>query len=796
MAREKNFRSRLLLLILIALLPGVFITFLENFLQFDRTYRDELQDLEQISNAVGAGQEKAILSIKQALATGALIAEQALEDKEDCSQALREFLSELPYYNNMLLTDLDGKPVCSAKPLQGIYSVADRPYFQRALKERKITTSGYLLSRTTGKPSVAFALPIVRQGQVQRVAIVSTETRLFSSILENIRLPERLVIGMTDDAGRVVSRRPHIPQVEGQPCPVKEILQAIRARTSGFLKAPGVDGKDRLYWLTPVFPELGAPFTVFVGSSYMDILRPFGEGLAVQLLGFGLTLAIALIGIWQLGDYWMVKPLTKILSAIGSIGDGGFNTKTGVDYQHGEFGTLARHVDDMADALSKREADAKASQEKIDVLARTDYVTGLPNRIHFKEYLERKIADNADQASPLFIMFVDLDQFRKVNDAHSAAVGDQILQVTGQRIRGAMGDCDLAARLSADSFACVISSCADTDQVCQMAERIVEAIRQPYLISKKSLHMEAKIGISAFPSDSTNGPTLLKYADTAMRRAKKVGRKKIIFFDQEIDAQTIREWGLHTDLEHAVERDELLLHYQPKIYAETGKLAGYEALVRWKHPVRGMVSPAEFIPLAESSRLIVPIGDWILMEACRQGRRWMDEEMPRVPIAVNISAEQFQHGDVLASVRKALAENGYPSELLELEITEGVLLRGVEKELADLRSLGIALSVDDFGTGYSSLSYLRHLPVSKLKVDQTFIRDLEDNAEDRAITTAIVGMAKSLQLSVVAEGVETKGAFQFLRGIGCDEIQGYYCSRPLPPQEMEAFCRSWALPEA
>jgi diguanylate cyclase (GGDEF)-like protein len=447
----------------------------------------------------------------------------------------------------------------------------------------------------------------------------------------------------------------------------------------------------------------------------------------------------------------------------------------------------------MAQALATREAEAQLAKERIESLARTDDVTGLPNRIHFKEFLEPQIGKATAEEKSFCVMFVDLDRFRLVNDTHGHTVGDSILQMAGQRIRQTIAAQDFVARLSADSFACVLPSCPDAKAASKAAERIMEMLRQPYLVAKESINLQARVGISVFPNDSKNSSTLLKYADTAMRRAKTNGKRDIEMFDSALDAQMLTEWNLHIDLSHAVERNELLVYYQPKISAKNGALAGYEALVRWNHPTRGLVPPAHFIPLAENTRLIIPIGEWVLEEACRQGKRWLDNGFPHVPIAVNVSAEQFRHSDVKSVVERVLVTTAYPPELLELEITEGVLLRGVEKELEELRSIGIKLSVDDFGTGYSSLSYLRHMPVSKLKVDQSFIRGITENPADKAITAAIVGLAKSLKLSVVAEGVETKEALEFLRELGCDEIQGYYYSKPLPPDEAELFCRSLEL---
>jgi diguanylate cyclase (GGDEF)-like protein len=441
----------------------------------------------------------------------------------------------------------------------------------------------------------------------------------------------------------------------------------------------------------------------------------------------------------------------------------------------------------MAVALERRAEQARESRERIEFLAHHDNVTGLPNELLLMERLEERIQAATMSGDSLAVLFIDLDRFRSVNESFDRAGGDSILFDMAKRLAALAGAGDIVARLSADEFVCVIGRRRHTE-LADLAMRMLYAAQEPFIVDGKPVNLGARIGIALFPADGGNAATLVKHADTAKRRAK-TGRQKIEFFNHELDAAALRGWSLENELRVALDHGQLMLYYQPKVDLRTGKTVGAEALIRWQHPVRGLVPPVEFIPVAERSRLIIPIGDWVILEACRQGARWIAAGLPPLNIAVNVSAEQFLHGDVEGAVRTALQSTGFPAESFELEITEGVLLRDVDRDLDRLRNLNVKISVDDFGTGYSCLSYLKNLKVDKLKVDQSFVRHLTDNASDQAITSAILNMAKSLGLHVVAEGIETAEAEALLKEMGCDQGQGYLYARPLLAAEFEVFLR-------
>ena len=420
----------------------------------------------------------------------------------------------------------------------------------------------------------------------------------------------------------------------------------------------------------------------------------------------------------------------------------------------------------------------KVAEERVQFLAYFDALTGLPNRALMRDRLAQAMASARRKHERVAVLFLDLDRFKLINDSLGHTVGDLLLKEVAARIKGCTRECDTVARIGGDEFVVVLTGVHEASEI---ASRVAASLSDTFEVKGHSLATSCSIGISLFPDHGNDGETLIKYADQAMDSAKESGRNAIRFFSSEMNRRLTERAALENDLRRALDREEFFLVYQPQIETASGELAGFEALLRWRHPDLGLVPPDKFIGIAENTGLILPIGEWVIHAACTQARAWLDQGLLRVPVAVNVSAVQFRQSEFCEVIKRALARSGLPPQFLELELTESLLLTNQDVMLSvlqELRELGLKLAIDDFGTGYSSLSYLKQFRVNKLKIDRSFIREVTTNADDAAITTAIIHMAKNLNLTVVAEGVEDKSQFDFLRALKCDEIQGYYFSRP------------------
>ncbi len=429
-------------------------------------------------------------------------------------------------------------------------------------------------------------------------------------------------------------------------------------------------------------------------------------------------------------------------------------------------------------------------------LAQHDALTGLPNRILLNDRLAQAMALAQRQGKQLALMFLDLDRFKYINDSLGHSVGDQLLLSVAHRLTAAVRGSDTVCRQGGDEFVILLADVEHARDAALSAEKILTALTAPHRIDQLELHVTVSIGISIYPEDGQDVDRLIKSADTAMYYAKENGRNNFQFFEPNMNALAVERHAIESGLRRALERQELVLHYQPKINLESGTITGVEALVRWQHPQRGLILPEQFVWIAEDCGLIIPIGIWVLGEACRQAQSWQDAGLPPMAVAVNISAIQFRHRDFLEHLTRILKDTGLAPHCLELELTESVLMYDATTTLAVLngiKTLGVRLAIDDFGTGYSSLSYLKHFQIDTLKIDQSFMRDITHasaDTADAAIITAVVCMGKSLNQRVIAEGVETREQLAFLQAHGCGEGQGYFFSRPVTAEALLTLLRT------
>ncbi|MBL8516979.1 MAG: EAL domain-containing protein [Betaproteobacteria bacterium] len=457
---------------------------------------------------------------------------------------------------------------------------------------------------------------------------------------------------------------------------------------------------------------------------------------------------------------------------------------------------VGARISALRDRLVRANDELTNALGTIQRMATHDSLTGLPNRASLTDTMQHLIAD-ADRSGRRFgLLFIDLDHFKAINDTLGHPTGDQLLREAARRLRTSVRESDLVARLGGDEFVIMANDAGDRDSLGLLADKLLASLSQPVVLEGHEVKVTASIGMASFPDDGHDVPTLLSNADMAMYKAKSTGRDRRIAYSSDLGEHALERFEVEKGLRRALQDNELRLFYQPKIDFQSGRMLGVEALIRWQHPDHGLLLPDRFIRVAEESNFIIPLGQWVLQTACRQIRAWQDARLPRFSVAVNLSSKQISDDGFLSHLQSILRTTGADAGLLELEITESMVMEDPAKSarlLANLRGLGVKLSIDDFGTGYSSLSYLKQLPVDTLKVDRGFVKDLPHNRDDLAITRAVIAMAHSLSMRVVAEGVEDQKQFDLLKLEGCDEFQGYLCRPAVSSTDLESLVRRHGL---
>ena len=531
-----------------------------------------------------------------------------------------------------------------------------------------------------------------------------------------------------------------------------------------------------------------------LGQLYMQVdLQPIRRTLLrytlIGLFGlvgstlFGLILALRLQKV-------ISSPVIQLTEAMTSVsGDQDYSRRIAND-RTDEMGSLIDNFNHMLSQIEQRDEKLSSQRQYLDHLAYHDFLTGLPNRLLFRDRLSTALSRSSRADKKIGLLFLDLDRFKNINDTLGHDVGDLVLKQVTRRLQQKIRSQDTLARLGGDEFVMIVEDIQEPRALSLVAEKVQQELAKPLLIEGHELFISTSIGITLFPDDAPTVEGLMKCADVAMYRAKAAGRNTYRFFTNGMNEEVEEALFLENNMRKALQNDEFILYYQPQLDLHSGAIYGMEALIRWQHPTQGLVSPARFVPVAEESSLILSIGSWVLKKACAQARTWHEQGFPLCKVAVNISSRQFSQGDLCAIVAAALEEAKLDPVFLELEITESAIMHDMDRAIQtmdELVALGVSLSIDDFGTGHSSLSYLERFPISSLKIDRSFLAKIQPGGKNGVLAEAIIGLAKTLHLDVVAEGIETEFQKWFLTSHGCRFGQGYYLSRPIPAPECEAF---------
>lgn len=696
-----------------------------------------------------------------------------------------------PYFVSVAVFSATGDRVCPYPAREENVTIADREYFQRLLHTKTYTISNLLVARLKKREAILFSTPVLdERGNIVYVVNLALDAKWLRTLLEQAvekhSVPAGTIAMVVDNGGTIIASTPGSLGNTGQQVPDWDSLGPLFAKSAEVARAETWwDDVQRATVYVPLFESPNGSVRIRVGTPLAPVLK---EAAKADAMLFGLIASVILLAIslaWLISTRMVLRPLRTIWSVATSLKNGDLSARVGKIHATGELEELASAFDSMANRIQEE-------QKRLELLAMTDALTGLPNRYWIRKHLSEMIQKVHGSRSGIGLILLDLDGFKRINDSYGHPLGDKVLILVARALSASVDGMATLGRLGGDEFVLITETAPHPQDFVSLAQRVQQVMRAPIVIEEHQFFVSASMGIAVFPEHGKDMDTLIQNADVAMYRAKSEKLPGYFFYSPEMNKFAGENLRMLNLLNQAITQNELVLHYQPKIDGLSGKTTGAEALVRWNSRELGFVSPADFIPLAEETGLIVQIGEWVLKTACAQLKEWGKEMPAEFSMAVNLSPRQFADADLIAKVIDAASSSAVSVARLELEITESALMHDPMKAteaLQKIRSLGAKVSIDDFGTGYSSLGYLKQLPIDALKIDKSFISGLPHDGANHAIVSAVVTIARELNLRVTAEGVETVEQLNTLRKLGCDEIQGYLFSRPLPAIEFSALLR-------
>ena len=751
-----SLRARILLLVLVASVLPVLAMF---WLLLDNRAKTVVEAREQLvarAQIIANDLDDKISGTTQLLFGLGRVPIVGGEDKAACSMFLAEVLKEHPQYTGLLTIKPDGNLHCDSLRSGRSLNLNDRAYFQQALTAPGVVVEA-AVGRLTGKGVLQIAYPVrSAEGVLRYVLLASLDMDAYGHSVAQSLPYARMNFQVWNRDGKVVMDNPAPGAV--RLAVETEQREFMLGQSTTRVQTLGAGAQTRI-WVKAALPraqDLGLGLALSVPEA--DLNERVDGQFRRALFGLAALAVLTFLGAAVLSEFAVRRQAARLMQAISRMDAGHYSPQIGAPYPRGELGDVMQALDRMSRSLAHQHQEIARNTEALERQARIDPLTSLANRFMLTSRLDQALSHAKRANRVAGVLMLDLDRFK--------------------------------TRFGGDEFVVVLADMADVSDIVPVAQKILNSLVQPVEMGPLVLSVSTSLGIAVYPRDGETADELLRYADMAMYRAKGQGGNAMAFFTQEMKQAMKDRLQIEAGLRRALEQGELLLHYQPIIDAKTGRVTSAEALVRWADPRHGLVSPLQFIPIAEETGLIVPIGDWVLREACAQARSWRDLGLGDIPVAVNLSARQFSAQSLEESVAQALQASHCPPSLLQLEITESSIMEQVEQALETmhrLTALGVKLTIDDFGTGYSSLSQLKLFPVSTLKIDRSFVRDIQIDANEDVLVDAIIALAQKLGLRTVAEGVENEAQVAFLAARGCDNYQGFLFSRPCEPDAFRQY---------
>jgi diguanylate cyclase (GGDEF)-like protein len=791
------------LVVACVLIPAIILSIFSSSHELGRIKKEIINNLDLQSirmSGVVANWQIAYMDILETLAR---FAEQEGVRESPELQSQVDFVNEtVKDYVVVYVTDKEGNTVAASPSTDMFggstkrYNYSDRFYYKELQRTMEPVIDYAEEEKIVKHPTITMSVPIVNDGEFIGCVTGAIDTNSLPGILSLSSFGEGQYITIIDrDNNVIATTNPQISPIQKFMFSSNVVKNSLDRKTNLVVPKDNHFTASERWRNTYYMREVGlgydkswrliiqVPF-----KPYQEIMEEFYIRIFIIMIIFILAALTAanLLTRGLTGPIRNLSQVTTRLTAKLLLGEEINWPSSGIF----EVSSLINNFKQTANILTNKFIEVKKTKEQLESIVYHDSMTGLPNRIMFYNRLEEEIKKAREAGMKFAVMFLDLDRFKVVNDTLGHSWGDELLRLISERIFHCIHEDYLLARIGGDEFTLLMPNIGDDNEISEMAERIIGCLDKQLLLNNQEFHITVSIGIAVYPGHGDSVMALIKNADLAMYRAKENGKNNYKFFDSSMHDTLEDKLILENNLRRALEREEYILYYQPQLDLKTGKIIGMEALIRWNSLTLGMVSPAKFIPLLEETGLIIQVGEWVLRTACLQNKAWQDEGLIPVKVSVNLSAKQFQQRDLVERVETILKETGLEARWLELEITESITIENVDftvKMLQSLKEMGVSVSLDDFGTGFSSLSYLKNFKIDTLKIDSSFVKDIQNGENDASIVSTIISLAKNMKLKVIAEGVETEKQMSFLKENGCDEIQGYIYSKPLPGNEIRGF---------